>query len=203
MYQGEVSVPQTELLSLIAAAKSLGIKGLAEDSISDGDEGSDQEGAEKNSKAAMDVRGVKRESDMNESQMSFTKKAKKVIPKPEQKISPKPWSNKCYKSFEQLKENEPVKDMVVPKANNENVQFKNDDMNHSDRNKIAKEPFQKSKDKDKAAQEKGCVNFFEVNVKQEEEDSAPEEPNLTESPGKSDLKYSLCYLYFEPVRFHI
>ena len=31
MYHGEVSVPQSELLSLIAAARSLGIRGLAEE----------------------------------------------------------------------------------------------------------------------------------------------------------------------------
>ena len=43
MYRGEVSVPQTDLLSLISAAKSLGIRGLAEQEnvnhadITDGD----------------------------------------------------------------------------------------------------------------------------------------------------------------------
>ena len=50
MYRGEVSVPQTELLSLISAAKSLGIRGLAEENvnhtdITDGDK--DNEGESK------------------------------------------------------------------------------------------------------------------------------------------------------------
>ena len=36
-YEGEVSVPQTELLSLITAAKSLGIRGLADDNVNTND----------------------------------------------------------------------------------------------------------------------------------------------------------------------
>ena len=88
MYDGEVSVPQAELLSLISAAKSLGICGLAEetdlDVVSD-----DSDRISDRTVYLKDVRGVKRDGELLESQSFLHKKTKKSIPKLQQKIGPK------------------------------------------------------------------------------------------------------------------
>ena len=88
MYDGEVSVPQAELLSLISAAKSLGIRGLAEETALDVvSDDSDRIGDR--TVYLKDVRGVKRDGELLESQSFLHKKTKKSIPKIQQKIGPK------------------------------------------------------------------------------------------------------------------
>ena len=88
MYHGEVSVPQAELLSLISAAKSLGIRGLAEetalDVVSD-----DSDRISDRTVYLKDVRGVKRDGELLESRNLVHKKTVESIPKLQQEIGPK------------------------------------------------------------------------------------------------------------------
>ena len=88
MYDGEVSVPQAELLSLISAAKSLGIRGLAEetdlDVVSD-----DSDRISDRTVYLKDVRGVKRDGELLESRNLVHKKTMERIPKLQQEIGPK------------------------------------------------------------------------------------------------------------------
>ena len=88
MYHGEVSVPQAELLSLISAAKSLGIRGLAEetdlDVVSD-----DSDRLSGRTVYLKDVRGVKRDGELLESRNLVHKKTMESIPKLQQEIGPK------------------------------------------------------------------------------------------------------------------
>ena len=88
MYHGEVSVLQAELLSLISAAKILGICGLAEetalDVISD-----DSDRFSDRTVYLKDVRGVKRDGELLESRNLVHKKTMERIPKLQQEIGPK------------------------------------------------------------------------------------------------------------------
>ena len=88
MYHGEVSVLQAELLSLISAAKSLGIHGLAEETdlnvVSD-----DSDRISDRTVYLKDVRGVKRDGELLESRNLVHKKTVESIPKLQQEIGPK------------------------------------------------------------------------------------------------------------------
>ena len=88
MYHGEVSVLQAELLSLISAAKSLGIRGLAEETdlnvVSD-----DSDRISDRTVYLKDVRGVKRDGELLESRNLVHKKTVESIPKLQQEIGPK------------------------------------------------------------------------------------------------------------------
>ena len=77
----QVSVPQSELLSLISAAKSLGIRGLAEDS-GPGDQGEERRG---------ERGGLKREGEPDTEEV--TTKRSRVYPKLQHKLANKPWSH--------------------------------------------------------------------------------------------------------------
>ena len=176
MYHGEVSVPQAELLSLISAAKSLGIRGLAEetalDVVSD-----DSDRISDRTVYLKDVRGVKRDGELLESQSFLHKKTKKSIPKLQQKIGPKlQQGNEAFKSSDQPKENEPMSDVVGAHENEEiSIQRKSDEARTVDQAKVAKENNHKSKEKEETGDQeyvventKSCTNLFEVIVKHEE-----------------------------------
>ena len=90
----QVSVPQSELLSLISAAKSLGIRGLAED----GEPGEEAEARERLGSVRREVRGLKREQEGGqgtEAGSEVTVKRSRVqtgYPKLQHKLANKPWS---------------------------------------------------------------------------------------------------------------
>ena len=91
----QVSVPQSELLSLISAAKSLGIRGLAED----GEPGEEAEARERLGSVRREVRGLKREQEGGqgtEAGGEVTVKRSRVqqtgYPKLQHKLANKPWS---------------------------------------------------------------------------------------------------------------
>ena len=198
MYHGEVSVPQAELLSLISAAKSLGIRGLAEEAVADVDAtGATEENIDKDV-ILKDTRGVKREAEIGESQNLINKKPKPSFPKLQHKMAQKPWNkNEVSKSSDQPNENETMEEMTALRPHDENVVRENDELKTPDRIKFAKDIKQRAKDKDKSDQEtrtspKGFAPFFEVNVKQEEDEAPSEDANVTDSPGKVTEYLSIC-----------
>ena len=158
MYDGEVSVPQAELLSLISAAKSLGIRGLAEETdlnvVSD-----DSDRISDRTVYLKDVRGVKRDGELLESRNLVHKKTMERIPKLQQEIDPK------------LQQ-----DVVGAHKNEEiSIQRKSGEARTVYQAKMAKENNHKSKEKEETGDQeyvventKSCTNLFEVNVKHEE-----------------------------------
>ena len=96
----QVSVPQSELLSLISAAKSLGIRGLAEDGSEAGDTSeASTEAGERLASLRREVRGLKREQEPGagtetgaEVSIKRSRGAQSVYPKLQHKLATKPWS---------------------------------------------------------------------------------------------------------------
>ena len=96
----QVSVPQSELLSLISAAKSLGIRGLAEDGpgTEQGDSG-EVSGEERLVSLRREVRGLKREQEPGgeaegggEVSVKRSRGSQPGYPKLQHKLANKPWS---------------------------------------------------------------------------------------------------------------
>ena len=85
----QVSVPQSELLSLISAAKSLGIRGLAEDSLGGEPGEAREEAGERGGR-----RGLKREQDPGEAGETGDAKRTRgpAYPKLQHKLANKSWS---------------------------------------------------------------------------------------------------------------
>ena len=190
-------MPQAELLSLISAAKSLGIRGLAEETVAEGDVTVvPEENIEKDVKLK-DTRGVKREAEICDSQKLINKKPKQSFPKLQHKMSHKPWNkNEGFKSSDQPNENETMAEMTPLRPHDETVVRESEELKTADRIKLAKDIKQKPKDKDKSDQEirtspKGFAPFFEVNVKQEEDEAPSEDANVTESAGNVQLLHHL------------
>jgi len=193
MYRGEVSVPQTELLSLISAAKSLGIRGLAEENvnhtdITDGDK--DNEVKDLRSKD-VERRGVKRESDdnsindMNNIEL-LNKKLKHSFPKLQHKLANKIWNRSEPISRDNQHDSQPAskkmhsKNVTALRPHNENIQ-KGADTNAHTRAQVdseAKEDKSGDLEMDADKRDVGPVGgFLEVTVKQEEEDCTNEDSN--------------------------
>ena len=91
----QVSVPQSELLSLISAAKSLGIRGLAED----GEPGEEAETRERLGSVRREARGLKREQEGSpgteagaEVSVKRSRVQQSAYPKLQHKLANKPWS---------------------------------------------------------------------------------------------------------------
>ena len=186
MYHWEVSVPPTELLSFISAAKSLGIRGLVEDVV-EGDGGEDmQNNSEKDMK---DTRGKKREADICDSQNLKNKKPKQSFPKLQHNIAQKTWhKSEGFNSPNQPKTNQPLEGISPPRPQDKDVTRDGDDLKQTDEIKLAKDIEQKMKDKGESDREmrigpRGLTSFVEVNVKQEEEENPPEDANIAESAG--------------------
>jgi len=93
MYHGEVSVPQSELLSLIAAAKSLGVRGLAEDGVNlnsrederERESGEEGRGVKREAEKELPWGGVKREG---EREQSAPREPPALVKKPKLSTSP-------------------------------------------------------------------------------------------------------------------
>jgi hypothetical protein len=186
MYHGEVSVPQAELLSLISAAKGLGIRGLVEEVV-EGDGGQDiQNNSEKDIK---DTRGKKREADICESQNLKNKKPKPSFPKLQHNIAQKPWhKSEGFKSPNPPKATQPLEGISPPIPQDKDIMQEGDDLKQTDEIKLAKDIEQKMKDKDENDREirigpRGLTSFVEVNVKQEEDENPQEDANIAESAG--------------------
>ena len=180
-------MPQAELLSLISAAKSLGIKGLVEEVVAEGEVSEDiQNNSEKDMK---DTGGKKREADICDSQNLKNKKAKQSFPKIQHNIAQKPWhKSEGFKSPHPPKTNQPLEGISPPRPEDKDVGQEGDDLKQTDEIKLAKDIEQKMKDKDESDREmrigpRGLTSFVEVNVKQEEEESPPEDANIAESAG--------------------
>ena len=90
-----MSVPQSELLSLISAAKSLGIRGLAED----GEPGEEADTRERLGSVRRETRGLKREQEGSpgteagaEVSVKRSRVQQPAYPKLQHKLANKPWS---------------------------------------------------------------------------------------------------------------
>ena len=95
----QVSVPQSELLSLISAAKSLGIRGLAEDGAGTEERGELGEAGERLVSLRREVRGLKREGGEGgeaetgaEVSVKRSRGAQPGYPKLQHKLANKLWS---------------------------------------------------------------------------------------------------------------
>ena len=190
MYHGEVSVPQAELLSLISAAKSLGIRGLVEDVGTEGEDAEDaQEKAEKNSKRK-ETKGEKRVGDFCDSQKLFIKKSKQTFQTSQSNLAQKSWhTSETFKNPNiATSKHDPGEEMIPLRAHEKSVAHDTEEGNTVDEKKLGKDSEHKTKEKEDSENEpkigtKNLTNFFEVNVKQEEEENPGEDPSLTETPG--------------------
>ena len=168
MYHGEVSVPQSELLSLIGAARSLGIRGLAEE-LPQADRSGGKEGR--------DGRGLKREAE----DAAGSKKMKggaglEVEEKVSEVLSGEMTIGTTQESDKETAALRPVKDQGG-KENDTKPQEKMRDVEKG-------RSFEKEFNGKEARSVKNYSPFLEVNVKQEEEESPSEESNaISESPG--------------------
>jgi len=190
MYHGEVSVPQAELLSLISAAKSLGIRGLVEDVVAEGEGAEDaQENSDKDVKQK-DARGEKREADFSDSQKLMHKKPKPSFHKSQPNMAHKSWhKSEGFKSSNLQNQNEPLEEMAPQRSQKEGVVIDTDEINNTDEKRLTKDIEQKSKDKEDSDREvrigpKNLTNFFEVNVKQEEDENPAEDASVTETAAE-------------------
>ena len=165
-------MPQSELLSLISAAKSLGVRGLAEDNVLPREEEEEE------------ARGVKREGEATPSRdpPALVKKPKVTggcsqPPKLQQKTGQKLWTKRESTAREEEEDGPPPL-----KLQKENVQKEEEEQRSSDKSKKEVKP--------KVVKEKGgekpektdsdskspklFAPFFEVNVKQETEEDDEE-----------------------------
>ena len=170
MYHGEVSVPQSELLSLIGAARSLGIRGLAEElpqvDRAGGKEGRDGRGLKRE---AEDAAGSKKMKGGAGLEVEEGRKVSEVL-------SGEMTIRTIQESDKEAAALRPVKDHGG-KENDTKPQEKQreDEKGRS---------FEKESNGKEARSVKNYSPFLEVNVKQEEEESPSEESNaISESPG--------------------
>ena len=190
MYHGEVSVPQSELLSLIAAARSLGIRGLAEESLGEA-------GREARREAG---RANKREGEPGEVGPVVGKKPRPSCPKLQPKPSGGGGAGKV-RSEEgdsegglQDKVQDGVQEGGVGGETEENsTALRPHDDNiargqqegggrgqelRAPRHRAGKEKGGSGKEEEEAASPKTFPPFFEVTVKQEEEEEVGGEDSI-------------------------
>ena len=190
MYHGEVSVPQAELLSLISAAKSLGIRGLVEDVGTEGEVTEDTlEKAEKDIKRK-DLKGEKRAGDFSDSQKLFIKKSKQSFQSSQANFVQKSWhTSETFKTpIVATSKHDSGEEMIPLRAHEKGVDHDTEDEKTIDFKEVGKDIEHKPKDKEESEKEpkigtRKLTNFFEVNVKQEEEENPGDDPSLTETPG--------------------
>ena len=187
MYHGEVSVPQAELLSLISAAKSLGIRGLVEDVGTEGEDAEDTQEKTVTDVKRKDMKGEKRFGDFCDSEKLFIKRSKQSFQNSKASFVQKSWP-KSETIKTPTSKDDPTEETIPLRAHEKGVAQGTEDGKTVDEKKVGKDIEHKAKENEDSENEpkigtKCLTNFFEVNVKQEEEEQPGEDNSSTETPG--------------------